>query len=79
MLPLNAIIDAECLEVSRHVFTTLIIAQAAQSFTSDVLSPSLELLECSERFGLALQQINSFEARVVINESDPIAISLPGW
>ena len=61
-------INAKGLKFSRHVFATLIIAQRAQSLTSDVLSPCLELLESSECLGLALQEINGFEARIVINE-----------
>jgi hypothetical protein len=69
-------INAECIKLSRHVFTTLIIAQRAQSLTSDILSPCFELLESSKRFGLVLQQINSFKARSVINEGDPKAIPL---
>jgi hypothetical protein len=76
MLPLNAMIYAECLKLSRHVLATLIVAQAAQPFTSDILSPSPKLLESSKIFGLALQEINSLETRMVIDEGDPIAITL---
>ena len=47
VLPLDAMINAECLKLSRHVFPTLIVAQGAHPLTSDVLSPCLELLERS--------------------------------
>jgi hypothetical protein len=69
-------VNAECLELSRHIFTTLIIVQRAQSLTSDILSPCLELLESSKHFGLVLQQINSFKVRIVINECDPKVLAL---
>jgi len=63
VLPLDAIINAECLKLSRHVFPT-------------VLSPCLELLERSKGLWLALQEIYSSEAREVINEGHPVAIAL---
>src|SRR5580693_10599728 len=69
-------IDAECLKLSRHVLPTLVITQCAQSLTSDVLSPSLELRERSKCFRLVPQQINSLEARMIINKGDPKPISL---
>ena len=78
VLSLDAMIDAESLKLSRHVFPTLVIAQGAQPFTSDVLSPRFELLECSKGLRLVLQQINCFEAREVINECDPEVIALVG-
>jgi hypothetical protein len=76
VLPLDAMIDAECLKLPRHVLPTLVITQCAQSLTSDVLSPSLELLESSKCFRLVPQEINSLEARMIINEGDPKPISL---
>jgi hypothetical protein len=45
MLPLNAMINAECFKLLRYVFSTLIIAQGAHPLASEVLSPCLELLE----------------------------------
>jgi hypothetical protein len=76
VLPLNAMINAECLKILRHVLPTLVITQCAQSVTSNVLSPSLELCECSEHFRLVPQQINSLEVRMVINEGDSKPVSL---
>ena len=48
VLPLDAMINAERLKLSRHVFPALVIAQGAHPLTSDVLSPCLELLERSK-------------------------------
>jgi hypothetical protein len=76
VLSLDAMINAECLKLSRHVFSTLIIAQGAHPFASESLSPCLELLEGSKGFRLALQEIDCLEAREVINEGHPVAIAL---
>jgi hypothetical protein len=69
-------VNAECLKLLRHVFATLIIVQQAQSLTSDILRPCLELHESSKCLRLVLQQINSLQARIVINEYDSKAIAL---
>jgi hypothetical protein len=54
----------------------LSLHKGAQPFTGNILSPSPELLESSKYFGLALQEINSLEARMVINEGDSIVMTL---
>jgi hypothetical protein len=44
-------LNAECLKLNIHVLPTLVIhviPQSAQFRSSDILSPSLELLECSK-------------------------------
>jgi hypothetical protein len=50
VLSLDPLINAECLKFSRHVLPSLVISQGAQPLTSDVLCPSLELLESSKGF-----------------------------
>ena len=46
VLSLDAMVNAECLKLSRHVLPTfVIIPQSAQLCFSEVLSPSFELLE----------------------------------
>jgi hypothetical protein len=60
----------------RHVLSTLVIPRSAQFRSSDILSSSLELLECSKGLRFSLQEVNCLEARVVIDESDPVAIPL---
>jgi hypothetical protein len=42
VLPLDAMINAEHLKLSGHVFPALIIAQRAHPSTCDILSPCLE-------------------------------------
>ena len=76
VLSLDAMINAECLRLPGHVLSTLVIPQSAQFRPSDILSPSLELLECSKGLRFSLQEVNCFEAREVINEGDPVAIPL---
>ena len=74
VLSLDAMINAECLP--GHVLSTRVIPQSAQFRPSDILSPSLELLEYSKGLRFLLQEVNCFEAREVINEGDPVAIPL---
>ena len=76
VLSLDAMLNAECLKLPGHVLSTLVIPQSAQFCPSDILSPSLELLECSKGLRLLLQEVNCFEVRKVINEGDPVAIPL---
>jgi hypothetical protein len=66
----------ECLKLPRHVLPTLVIPQSAQFRSSDILSPSLELLECSKGLRFLLKEVNCIKARVVIKESDPVVIPL---
>ena len=76
VLSLDAMLNAEHLTLPRHVLSTLIVPQSAQFHPSDILSPSLELLECMKDLGLLLQEVNCFEVREVINEGDPVVIPL---
>ena len=69
-------LNAERLKLPRDVLSTLVIPQSAQFRSSDILSPSFELLECSKGLRLLLQEVNFLEARLVIDETDPIAIPL---
>ena len=69
-------LNAEHLKLPGHVLSTLVIPQGAQFRPSDILSPSLELLECSKGLRLSLQEVTCLEAREVINEGDPIAVPL---
>ena len=50
--------------------------QGAQFLTYDILSSRFELLEGSKCLRLVLKQMDCLEAREVINEGHPIAISL---
>jgi hypothetical protein len=59
-----------------YILSTLVIPQSAQICSSDILSPSLELLECCKGLRFSLQEVNWLEARVVIDESDPVVIPL---
>ena len=76
VLSLDAMLNAECLKLPGHVLSTLVIPQGAQLCSSDILSPSFELFECSKGLRLLLQEVNCLEAREVINEGDPVAIPL---
>ena len=76
MLPLDAFINAECLKLGGHVLPTLVIPQTAQFHSSEILCPSFELLKSSKCLRFLPEQINSSEARVIIDESDPIVIPL---
>ena len=76
VLSLDAMLNAEHLKLPGHVLSTLVIPQSAQFRPSDILSPSLELLEGSKGLRLSLQEVNCLEAREVINEGDPVAIPL---
>src|SRR6266404_1089247 len=78
MLPVYALINAECLKLGGHVLPTLVIPQSAQFRSSEVLCPDLVLLESSKCLRFLLEQINSLEVRVIIDKCkcDPIAIPL---
>ena len=76
VLSLDAILNAECLKLLEHILSTLIIPQSTQFHPSDILSPSLELLECMKGLRFLLQEVNCFEVREVISEGDPVAIPL---
>ena len=76
MLSLDPMLNAERFKLPRDVLSTLIIPQSAQFRSSDILSPGFELLECSKCLRLSLQEVDSLEVRVVIDEGDPIAIPL---
>jgi hypothetical protein len=47
VLPLGAMVNAEGLKLPRHVLPTFVIPQGAEFHSSDILSPSFELLEGS--------------------------------
>ena len=61
----------ECVEI----FSYDASLKSAQFHPSDILSPSLELLECSKGLRFSLQEVNCFEAREVINEGDLVVIT----
>ena len=57
VLSLDAMLNAEHLKLPGHVLSTLVIPQSAQFCPSVILSPSLELLECSKGLRFSLQEV----------------------
>ena len=51
---------------------THVIPKSPQSCSCDILSPSLDLLECSKGLIFSLQEVNGLKVRDVIDECDPI-------
>ena len=76
VLPLNAMINAECFELSWHIFPTLIIMQRSHPFASEIFSPGLELLDSTKFVWLMFQKINSLKVRDVINKWHPASIAM---
>ena len=75
MLPLDALLNAECLHLIAHVFSALVIAQSTDFLACLVLSKSLELFEGRESLAFGLQQYNRAESGCIVDEGDPIAIA----
>ena len=63
-------------EGTGHVFTTLIITKDADTVVSYVFCPGLIPTEGVEDVRLPGNEIDSGETGVVVNESDPVEMSL---
>ena len=74
VLPFNALRIAKVPHAVAHVFTSLVIAQYANSPVSAVLSPSFKLFELRECHALCLHGGNTSEMSVVIRKGEPVRV-----
>ena len=72
VLPFNALRIAKVPHAVAHVFSSLVIAQYANSPVSAVLSPSFEPFELRECHVLRLHGGNTVETSVVIHKGGPV-------
>ena len=78
VLPFNALRIAKVPHAVAHVFTSLVIAQDANSPVSAVLSPSFEPFELRECHALRLHGGNTVETSVVIHKGGPVLVAVRG-
>ena len=76
VLLLDSGIHQKLFEGTGHVFTTLIITKDANMVVSYVFHPGLIPTEGIEDIRLPGNEIDGRETGVVINESDPVEMSL---